>query len=376
VTRVLGGPRNAPDPEAVRAVVDAVIDPGLGFTVGELGLIEDVTVGRRGRIRLTVVRPEPDGPDSAALRDALTAAAHDTEGVTAVQVVLTTMPERRRVELAEVLRRRSGAGTGELGGGRTRVYAVASGKGGVGKSTVTANLAVSLARAGKRVGILDADVWGHSIPQLFGVGGNPAVVGGVMIPHRAHGVSLMSVGFLVPDGQPVVWRGPMLHKALEQFLSDVAWGELDVLLLDLPPGTGDIALSLLELVPEASLVAVTTPQVAARDVAARVIRMAREAGMPIAGVVENMSAAVCAHCGHGTEVFGAGGGEELAKLADAPLLGRVPLDVAAREHADRGVPVVIGSPTAPSALELAAIATRLPSPRRSLLHRGLPLSVT
>lgn len=299
----------------------------------------------------------------------------EIDGVGGVEIVVTAMAERRRVELADLLRRRSATRTGELGGGSTRIYAVASGKGGVGKSTVTANLAASLAAQGQRVGILDADVWGHSIPQLFGVRGNPAVVGGVMLPHRAHGVALMSVGFLVPEGQPVVWRGPMLHKALEQFLTDVAWGELDVLLLDLPPGTGDITLSLLELVPDAALVAVTTPQAAARDVAARVVAMAREAGMPVAGVVENMSAAVCAHCGHGTEVFGTGGGDELAGIADAPLLGRVPLDVAAREHADRGVPVVVGDPSAPSAQELRAVAGRLPVRRRSLLHRSLPLSV-
>jgi ATP-binding protein involved in chromosome partitioning len=257
----------------------------------------------------------------------------------------------------------------------TTVYAVASGKGGVGKSTVTANLAVTLARSGKRVGVLDADVWGYSIPGLFGVRENPRVSDGRMVPLRAHGVALMSVGFLVPDGAPVMWRGPMLHKALEQFLLDVAWGELDVLLLDLPPGTGDIQLSLLELLPSAALVAVTTPQPAAHSVAARVVTMARDAALPIAGVVENMSSAVCDCCGERTELFGSGGGERLAELAGAPLLGQVPLDRAARLAGDRGIPVVLSEPDAASARVLVDVAARLPVVRRSLIGRSLPLSV-
>src|SRR5882757_6875561 len=249
----------------------------------------------------------------------------------------------------------------------TAIYAVASGKGGVGKSTVTANLAVALAGAGKRVGVLDADVWGYSIPGLFGVCENPRVVDGRMVPLRAHGVALMSVGFLVPEGAPVMWRGPMLHKALEQFLLDVAWGELDVLLLDLPPGTGDIQLSLLELLPTAALVAVTTPQPAAHSVAARVVTMARDAGLPIAGVVENMSSAVCASCGDHTDLFGSGGGARLAALARAALLGQVPLDRAARLAGDRGVPVVLDDPDAASARVLADVAARLPVLRPSLV---------
>jgi ATP-binding protein involved in chromosome partitioning len=245
------------------------------------------------------------------------------------------------------------------------VYAVASGKGGVGKSTVTANLAVALAASGKRVGVLDADVWGYSIPGLFGVCENPRVVDGRMVPLRAHGVALMSVGFLVPEGAPVMWRGPMLHKALEQFLLDVAWGELDVLLLDLPPGTGDIQLSLLELLPSAALLAVTTPQPAAQAVAARVVTMARDAGLSIAGVVENMTG----------ELFGSGGGARLAEAAGVPLLGQVPLDRAARLAGDGGIPVVFRDPDAASAVALAGVAARLPVVRPSLVRRPLPLSV-
>jgi ATP-binding protein involved in chromosome partitioning len=219
-------------------------------------------------------------------------------------------------------------------------------------------------------------VWGYSIPHLFGVQRNPVVVGGLMMPVRAHGVALMSMGSLVPEGAPVVWRGPMLHKALEQFLNDVHWGHLDVLLLDLPPGTGDVQLSLLELLPGAALVAVTTPQPAALGVARRVVAMARDAGMPIAGVVENMSALECGSCGAHNDMFGSGGGDELAALASAPLLGRVPLDRAARVAGDAGVPVVLAEPDASSARELTRMARALPAVRRSLAGRALPLTVT
>jgi ATP-binding protein involved in chromosome partitioning len=245
------------------------------------------------------------------------------------------------------------------------VYAVASGKGGVGKSTVTANLAVALAQQGGRVGVLDADVWGYSVPQLFGLRDRPVALKGLMLPPRGHGVALMSVGFLVEDDSPVMWRGPMLHKAIEQFLGDVHWGELDVLLIDLPPGTGDVTLALLDLLPDAQLIVVTTPQVAAEAVAARVGRMARDARMPVAGVVENMSGGL----------FGAGGGTRLAATIDAPLLGQVPLDPRLRTAGDQGVPVVLAEPGAPSSVELLRIAADLPVVRRSLVERRLPLFV-
>ena len=251
-----------------------------------------------------------------------------------------------------------------------RIYAVASGKGGVGKSSVTANLAVALADQGLAVGLLDADVWGYSVPHLFGTRRAPVALSGIMFPVEAHGVRLMSTGFLVREDEPVVWRGPMLHKALEQFLADVHWGDLDVLLLDLPPGTGDITLSLLELVPTAALLAVTTPQPAARTVASRVGRMAKDARMPIAGVVENMSSLVCEACGHGTALFGSGGGQQLADEIGVPLLAQVPLDVALRIAGDDGVPVVRRDPTAPSAQVLRQLAADLPIVRRSLV--GVP----
>jgi ATP-binding protein involved in chromosome partitioning len=358
------------DTEAVRSAVGAVAEPATGRTLAELGLVEDVSVQFGGRVRVRVALVVREHPSIDPLRVDVTAAASTVAGVHRVSVDLVPLAERARAEVGDRLR----AGSPPVSG-TPRVYAVASGKGGVGKSTVTANLATALAASGQRVGVLDADVWGYSIPQLFGVRGNPLVVGGLMLPVRGHGVRLMSTGFLVGEDQPVMWRGPMLHKALEQFLADVYWGELDVLLLDLPPGTGDITLSLCELVPDAALLAVTTPQPAARAVAARVARMARDTGMPVAGVVENMSTARCAHCGHGTPLFGSGGGAALAEQAAAPLLGQVPLDIELRAAGDRGVPVVLDAPDSCSAVELARIAAALPVARRSLLGRALPLTV-
>jgi ATP-binding protein involved in chromosome partitioning len=367
--------RAEPDLDGLRAALGAVADPETGRELAELCMLGQLGVASGGRVTLTVELVTRDYAHHDELRAALAAAAARAEPGRKLAVEFSSMPERRRVEVAEALRAGSSQVTGSLGQ-QTRIYAVASGKGGVGKSSVTANLAAALAAAGQRVGVLDADVWGSSIPQLFGVRRSPVALGGVMLPVTAHRVSLMSVGFFVTEDEPVVWRGPMLHKALEQFLSDVAWGELDVLLLDLPPGTGDITLSLLELVPDAALLAVTTPQTAARSVASRVVRMARENGMPIAGVVENMAGAHCAACGHESPVFGTGGGAELATQAGAPLLGSIPLDVELRESGDHGVPVVIEYPQAASARGLTDIAAALPTVHRSLAGRSLPLSVT
>ena len=263
--------------------------------------------------------------------------------------------------------------TGGLGVGGTRIYAVASGKGGVGKSTVTANLAVALAATGKRVGLLDADVWGYSMPHLFGVRRAPVVLGELMLPVPAHGVALMSIGFFVHEDQPVVWRGPMLHKALEQFVTDTYWGDLDALLVDLPPGTGDATLSLLELLPDTALLAVTTPQTAARVVATRVARMAAETGVPARrGRREHVRRPSARPAGQ-TAMFGTGGGAQLADETGAPLLGQVPLDVALREAGDRGVPVVVAAPGAGSARELTRIAAALPTPAAQVRRQSTPV---
>ncbi|MEU5849164.1 Mrp/NBP35 family ATP-binding protein [Saccharopolyspora shandongensis] len=358
------------DSGSVRTAVGAVEDPELHRGLAELGMLRDVEVDRKGRARIEIALTTSACPLRESLREAVTNAA-TAAGAAAVDVGFSTMSERERMELAGHIRGEKPRGLAE----RTRVYAVASGKGGVGKSSVTANLAVALARSGQRVGVLDADVWGYSIPHLFGVRRNPIALNGLMLPVEAHGVRLMSVGFFVDDTEPVVWRGPMLHKALEQFLVDVHWDDLDVLLLDLPPGTGDVALSLLELVPQAALLAVTTPQPAAQTVAARVGRMARDQRMPIAGVVENMSSLVCGSCGAATSLFGAGGGQRLAEELDVPLLTQVPLDTAMREAGDAGIPVVARDPDAPSAAAVVKLAAELPVVRRGLAGIPLPLSV-
>ena len=363
------------DLDRVRAAAAAVLDPEIGRPLGDLGMVGETSLARGGRVRLQLRLTTENCPLAGELRTAVEAAAHTVDGVRDVEFDLVTMPPRERVELAERLKRTTAPLTGALGIGGTRVYAVASGKGGVGKSTVTANLATALAATGKRVGLLDADVWGYSIPHLFGVRRSPVVLGELMLPVPAHGVALMSIGFFVNEDQPIVWRGPMLHKALQQFVTDTYWGTLDALFVDLPPGTGDATLSLLQLLPDTTLLAVTTPQAAARVVATRVARMAAETGVPVAGVIENMSSAECEACGAQTAIFGTGGGAQLAEESGAPLLGKVPLDLALREAGDRGIPVVIDAPRASSALELTRIATALPTPARKFAGKALPLAV-
>ena len=364
------------DLAAVHEALGTVIDPELHLPLPEAGMLGDVETDRTGTVKVSVRLTTPACPMKETLGADVTAAVSQVAGVMRVEVSFAAMSENERMRLAARLRGDTPEGTHKFGlDSTTKVYAVASGKGGVGKSTVTANLAVALAQQGQRVGILDADVWGYSIPHLFGVRRAPIAIKGLMLPVEAHGVSLMSVGFFVADEEPVVWRGPMLHKALEQFLGDVHWGELDVLLIDLPPGTGDITMSLLELVPDAALIAVTTPQPAAQTVAERVGRMARNARMPVAGVIENMSALVCGSCHEPTALFGTGGGQRLAEAIDAPLLGQVPLDIELREGGDAGVPAMISHPEAHSVAELRRIAAELPVVRRSLVGRSLPLAV-
>lgn len=376
---VLSGWRTAPastvDEAALEAAVGRVQDPELGLSLADAGMLDAVAVDARGRVRVTVRLTTPTCPLRQRLETDLRAAALAVDGVTDLAVEFTAMSDPERMRLATRLRGDGGSGDRFGPGSGTRVYAVASGKGGVGKSTVTANLAAALAAQRQRVGVLDADVWGYSMPQLFGVRRAPVALKGLMLPVEAHGVALMSVGFLVDDDAPVVWRGPMLHKAIEQFLVDVHWGELDVLLVDLPPGTGDVTISLTELLPDAALLVVTTPQPAAETVAARVGRMARDVRMPVAGVIENMSTLVCDACAHESALFGEGGGARVAERLGVPLLGQVPLDVPLREAGDSGVPAVVSAPGSASARELARIAADLPVARRSLAGRPLPLSV-
>ena len=354
--------------DAVRAAVGQVPDPELDRPLGELGMISEVRAGRRGQVSIRIALTTPGCPMTGRIRADVTRAATAVEGVREVAVEFGTMTGTQRSAIFV----RAGTEPARTSPARA-TYAVASGKGGVGKSTVAANLAVALAAAGRSVGLIDADVWGYSVPQLFGVSRAPVAMNGAMLPVQAHGVRLMSLGFFVTGNEPVIWRGPMLHKALTQFVSDTCWGDLDVLLLDLPPGTGDVTLSVLELLPEANLVAVTTPQLAARMVAGRVGAMAREVRMPVAGVIENMTELICSSCGAGTPLFGRGGGQQLAGELGCELLGQIPLDTGLRVAGDDGVPVVLADPASQSAAALSAAAGRLRPVRRGLAGVPLPL---
>ncbi len=362
---------SAAEIKQLRAAVGQVLDPELHRPLGELDMIRRVSCDRSGTVEVEVALTTPGCPMKERLTADIVAAAAAVPGVTATVVGFTTMDEQARRVVAAAVFASASAATEPIA---AAIFAVASGKGGVGKSSVASNLAVALAREGKSVGLLDADVWGYSVPQLFGIRRSPIAMYDKMLPVEAHGVRLMSVGFFVEDGSPIVWRGPMLHKVLTQFVRDVHWGELDVLLLDLPPGTGDVTLSVLELLPSAALIAVTTPQQAARTVASRVGVMAREARMPVAGVIENMSALVCPQCGHTSALFGSGGGAQLAAELDAPLLGQIPLDLALRESGDLGIPVVVRASAAASAVAIKQAALRLQPVRRGLAGRELGLT--
>ena len=260
------------------------------------------------------------------------------------------------------------------------MYAVASGKGGVGKSSVTVNLAAALAAAGHNVGVLDADIYGHSVPRMLGVTGKPTQVDQMMMPPSAHGVKVISIGMFTTGNSPVVWRGPMLHRAVQQFLADVYWGDLDVLLMDLPPGTGDVAISVAQLVPTAELLVVTTPQLASSEVAERAGAIAVQTHQRIAGVIENMAGLPCPHCGEMLEVFGAGGGQAVAGAltritgATVPILGQVPIDPRLRQGGDEGLPLVLSDPDSPAAKQITAVADALASSSRGLAGRRLGLT--
>lgn len=352
----------------VRSAVGDVVDPELRCQLAELGMVRHVEAGRRGRVRVDIALTTPNCPMSEQIRHDVAAAAERVAGVKRCEVRLSTMSPDERDLVARY------AIEGRAPSDPRAIYAVASGKGGVGKSSIAANLAVALARQGRRVGLIDADVWGYSVPQLFGVHRAPVAMNGRMIPVHAHGIALMSLGFFVGSNEPIVWRGPMLHKALTQFVTDTFWGDLDVLILDLPPGTGDVTLSVLELLPDAALVAVTTPQLAARSVASRVGALAKQVRMPVAGVIENMSELVCPHCAQPSRLFGAGGGEQLATEIGCQVLGQIPLDVELRESGDRGVPVVVARPESASALALCRAAAQLRPVRRPLAGRPLGLT--
>ncbi|MFC3686737.1 Mrp/NBP35 family ATP-binding protein [Aquipuribacter hungaricus] len=370
-----------PSTDAVRVALATVDDPEIRRPVTELGMVKDVVVHPDGSVDVALFLTVAGCPMKETLTAAVTAAVSALDGVTGVQVELDVMSAEQREQLRTMLR--GGVPEKEVpfarAGSRTRVFAVASGKGGVGKSSVTVNLAAAMAQQGLAVGVVDADVHGFSVPRMLGVGRTPTRVDDMILPPVALGVKVISIGMFVPGNQAVVWRGPMLHRALQQFLVDVFWGELDVLLLDLPPGTGDIAISVAQLLPGSELLVVTTPQQAAAEVAERAGSIAAQTRQHVAGVIENMSWLELPD-GSRMEVFGSGGGRTVSESLtralghDVPLLGQVPLDTAVREGGDSGVPVVLGAPDSPAATALRGIARGLSRRRQSLVGRQLGLS--
>ncbi|MCB0882308.1 MAG: Mrp/NBP35 family ATP-binding protein [Thermoleophilia bacterium] len=336
------------------AALEAVEDPELRRSIVALNMVRDVAVDG-GAVTVDVALTVDGCPLKDVIHERVSAAVRAVPGVEDVTVLLGAMSDEERHRLRHGL-----AGSERTSpfaqGSRTKVIGVASGKGGVGKSSITANLALALAADGHAVGVLDADVYGYSIPRMFGVHRPTVMMDDLILPVEAHGVRLMSMGFLAQDDSPVIWRGPMLHKALTSFVSDVFWDDPDYLLIDLPPGTGDVSLTISQLIPSAHLVIVTTPQITAQKVARRAAAMAARVGMPVVGVVENMSHFVAPDTGVRYEVFSGGGGELLAAELGVPLLARVPLEADVARAGDDGLPVVAARPGSPAATELVRAA--------------------
>jgi len=356
-----------PDRDAILKALEQVVDPELKRPVTELDMIRDVEADG-GRVTVTIALTVAGCPLRSSFQEQVDRFVGAVPGVEAVELVFDVMSPEEKAALATRLRGGRPEKSLSIGPG-VRVVAIASGKGGVGKSTLTANLAAALAASGERVGVVDADIYGHSIPHMLGVHQRPVVVDQMIVPPVRGELKLMSVGFFLDDNSPVMWRGPMLHRALEQFLSDVHWGDIDTLLVDMPPGTGDVAISLGQLLPRAEVVVVTTPQPAAQQVAVRAAQMAEKVGMRIAGVVENMSYLV----GTGQELFGSGGGQQLADEVGAQLLGKVPLDPALREAADAGVPLREVDADAEAAVAIDALAARILATRPAAIRKALTI---
>jgi ATP-binding protein involved in chromosome partitioning len=371
-----------PTPEQVATALSAVNDPEIHRPITELGMVKSIEVTPGGVVVVGVWLTVSGCPLRDTITRDVTAAVGKLPAVTAVRVELDVMSEEQRRELQTKLR--GGQPQKEipfaLPGSLTKVYAVASGKGGVGKSSVTVNLAVALAGLDLKVGLLDADIYGHSVPRMLGVTDRPTQVEQMIMPPTQHGVRVISSGMLKRGNEPLPMRGPILHRLLQQFLADVYWGDLDVLLLDLPPGTGDVAISTAHLVPGSELIVVTTPQIASAEVAERAGTLAAQLHQRVVGVIENMSYLPCPHCGERVEVFGSGGGAAVAQTltrltgTPVPLLGEVPIDTRLREAGDAGLPLVLSDPDSPAALQLRKVAEELAGRSRSLAGRQLGLT--
>ncbi|TQM02318.1 Mrp/NBP35 family ATP-binding protein [Pseudonocardia kunmingensis] len=367
--------------QAVRAALATVDDPEIHKPITDLGMVKGVAVSPEGRAHVGVYLTVAGCPMRETITARVTEAVSKVSGITAVEVELDVMSDEQRTELRRSLRGDAAEPVIPFAqpGSLTRVYCVASGKGGVGKSSITVNLAAAMAEKGLSVGVVDADIYGHSVPRMLGTTDRPTKVENMIMPPQAHGVKVISIGMFTPGNDAVVWRGPMLHRALQQFLADVYWGDLDVLLLDLPPGTGDIAISTAQLVPNAELLVVTTPQTAAAEVAERAGSIALQTRQRLAGVVENMSWMEMPD-GTRMEVFGSGGGQTVADSltrtigAPVPLLGQVPLEPRLRECGDSGNPIVLAEPESASAQALRAVAEKLTVRSRGLAGMSLNIS--
>jgi ATP-binding protein involved in chromosome partitioning len=359
--------------EALRPVQD----PELHRSIVELDMVKSVVVSADGAVAVVVALTVAGCPLREEITRRVTEAVAPLAGVSAVSVELTVMTDAEREALRERLSGGAGGAAHSHGGGsqplgheegrsnpfqadgsRTRVIGMTSGKGGVGKSSVTVNTAVALARMGREVGILDADVYGFSVPKMLGIDQEPVVIDGLLVPPVAHGIKVISIGFFVEENQPVMWRGPMLHKALEQFLTDVYWGDLDYLIIDMPPGTGDVALSMAQYLPKSEVFVVTTPQAAAQRVAQRTAYMAKKINLPLRGVIENMSW-FTGDDGKRYELFGAGGGSVLSAELGVPLLAQVPLVPELREGGDVGLPITVSDPGSEAAAAFDALAKEI-----------------
>jgi ATP-binding protein involved in chromosome partitioning len=354
---------NTPTQDAIREAMRGVIDPELRRDIVELGMLGEVAING-GEIVVEIILTVPGCPLKQNLEGQVRHHAGGVAGVTRVDVRFSHMDEAQRASLRTRLTGGEKPATKGLSvDDRTRVIAVASGKGGVGKSSLSVNLALALRDLGHEVGLIDADIYGWSIPGMLGIQQRPVSLDGMIIPPVAHDLRVMSIGFFLEQEAAIIWRGPMLHRALEQFLSDVHWGALDYLVVDMPPGTGDVALSLGQLMPRAEAIVVTTPQPAAQRVAERAAAMVNKIGQTLVGVVENMSGYACPCCGELTAPFGEGGGARLAGELGVPLLGEVPLEPALREGADDGHPLMLSAPESPASRAIIGVAERLDAMR-------------